>query len=329
MPGIGVVLNPKSRQNLRDPGASERLGQKLGRHGVVRVARTIEELYAVASDFRRDAVDVLAISGGDGTNTVTLSAFFDVYGDAPLPLLALLRGGTMNTVANAVGVRRGRPEDLLARLVQSYDRRALSPLESVERYVMRIVGTGDGAPGGRPQFGFLFGAGVVHGFLAEYYGSGEPSPRIAARILVRASASALVRGETIRRMAAPFHGTVSLNEGDCWAERDYLAVAAGTVAHIGLGFMPFHRFSEPAAGGGGAFHALGIHASAAEFVAELPRIHRGVPMRAGRACEAVSTGMLVRSTRGPVRYMIDGDLHSHDGAIDVTVGPRVRLLRVR
>ena len=49
-------------------------------------------------------------------------------------------------------------------------------------------------------------------------------------------------------------------------------------------------------------------------------------MTAGKAYEALSTGMLVRSTRGAARYMVDGDLHASPGAIEVAVGPRVRIV---
>ena len=79
MPGIGVVLNPKSRRNLRDPLAASRLARTLGDQGVVREARSVDELYRIAADFRRDDIEILAISGGDGTNHVTLTGFLDVY----------------------------------------------------------------------------------------------------------------------------------------------------------------------------------------------------------------------------------------------------------
>jgi diacylglycerol kinase (ATP) len=328
MSGIGVVVNPKSRHNLRDRHAAARLARHLGDHGVVREAWSIDELYRIAGDFRHDGIDILAISGGDGTNTVTLTAFIDVYGqsEAPLPQLALLRGGTMNTVANSIGVPPGKPDGLLQRLVNAYARRAAQPLHQAQRYTMRVERAHGDAGARKPQFGFLFGTGVVQGFLAEYYGSGEPSPLVALKILARASASAFVGGETIRRMAAPFRGTVTLDDGTRWLERDYLAVAAGTIAQIGLDFKPFYRFAEGSRDGGGAFHVLGIHASPTAFVLELPRVHRGRPMRAGRAYDSVSTGMLVESTRGPVRYMIDGDLHVSESPVRVTMAPRVRLV---
>jgi diacylglycerol kinase family enzyme len=317
VPGIGVVLNPKSRRNLRDPLAASRLARTLGDHGVVREARSIDELYRIAEDFRRDDIDVLAISGGDGTNHVTLTGFLDVYGGATMPQVALLRGGTMNTVANSVGVRRGRPEGLLGRLIREYAQRASAPLENVERHVMRIV-----PAGGRPQYGFLFGTGVVAGFLAEYYRHGDPTPLVAAQTLVRAVGSALVHGHTIRRMAAPFRGSVELGDGARWPERDYLTVTAGTIAHIGLNFKPFHRYEERPA----AFHILGIHASPVSVVQELPRIHRAEPMRPGKAYEGLADRAVVRSASGPVRYMIDGDLHESEGELEIAIGPRVKLI---
>ncbi|MDP9151039.1 MAG: sphingosine kinase [Myxococcota bacterium] len=344
MAGIGVVLNPNSGHNLRNPRAASRLARALGDHGVLRQARSIDELYRIAEDFRRDGIDVLAISGGDGTNHVTLTGFIDVYGGATIPQVALLRGGTMNTVANSVGVERGKPEGLLGRLVRAYAVRASGasvsasvapPLpgrvsrrtslrgddrpvwDVVERHVMRIAAPGER----RAQYGFLFGTGVVHGFLAEYYRDGA-TPLVALKTLMRGIGSAAIGGETIRRMARPFRGSVAFEGGEPWPNRDYLAVAAGTIGHIGLNFKPFHRCLE----GPGQFHMLGIHTSALSFIGELPRIHRGEPMRGGKAYDALAGRAVLSSREGPIRYMIDGDLHETDGDLEMTIGTRVRLV---
>jgi diacylglycerol kinase family enzyme len=317
MPGIGIVLNPRSRRNLRDPGAARRLSKALGDHGVVREARSKDELRAIAHDFKEQSIDVLGISGGDGTNHVTITGFLDVYGARTLPQLAFLRGGTMNTVANSVGVRRGKPEGLLARLIRAYAERASRPLANVERRVMRVT-TQDG----EQNYGFTFGTGVICGFLAEYYAGGEPSPLVAAKTLARGIGSTLVQGAMIKRMARPFRGSAELGGGIAWPERDYLAIAAGTIDQIGLNFRPFRRYAEK----GDAFHALGITTSPLGFVRELPRIWRAEPMREGRAFDECSARMVVRAADGPLAYMIDGDLHTARGEVEVTTGPRVRIV---
>src|SRR5208283_405822 len=170
MPGIGVVLNPKSGRNLRDPGAAVRLARQLGDHGVVRPVRSFEELQRTAEDFKRLDIDVLGISGGDGTNHVTITGFLEVYAPnvlehdaprSPLPQIAFLRGGTMNTIADSVGVQRGRPEGLLDRLLRAYAERATRPLANVERRVMRVQPTGSAGGAVRAHYGFLFGTGAV------------------------------------------------------------------------------------------------------------------------------------------------------------------------
>jgi diacylglycerol kinase (ATP) len=325
MSGIGVVLNPRSRKNLRDPRAGLRLARTLGDQGIVRQVDSIDALHRAAEDFRDLHIDVLGIAGGDGTNHVTITGFLDVYGEqAPitLPQIAFLRGGTMNTAANSVGVRHDRPESLLARLMRAYAERATLPLANVERRVMRIGGVG--APRGAHQYGFLFGTGVVYGYLAEYYAGGEPSPLVAAKTLARGIGSTMVGGEMIRRMAAPFRGSVTLDDGTTWEERDYLSVAAGTIDQIGLSFRPFYRWNERPE----TFHLLGIFASPFQFVCDLPRIRDARPMRPGRTYEATPSRAVIRGAEPKVRYLIDGDLHETTGEIELSIGPPVKIVLV-
>jgi diacylglycerol kinase family enzyme len=307
---------------VRDPRAARRLADALGDHGIVREARSRDELHRIAEDFKALSIDVLGISGGDGTNHVTITGFLNVYGARALPQLAFLRGGTMNTVANSVGIRRDKPEGLLGRLIRAYAQRALQPLANVERRVMRVTGCAEKTGLLERNYGFTFGTGVVYGFLAEYYAGGEPSPLVAAKTLARGIGSTFVQGEMIKRMARPFRGSVELDGGEVWPERDYLAVAAGTIDHIGLNFRPFYRYAERDE----AFHALGIHASPLQFVGELPRIWRAEAMRDGRTYESCNKRMVVRSADGTMRYMIDGDLHTTEGEVEVTVGPRVKIV---
>lgn len=313
MSGIGVVLNPRSRRNIRDPEAASRLSRQLEGHGVVRMVRSLDDLYRAAEDFKRLDIDVLGISGGDGTNHVTITGFINVYAGSSLPQLAFLRGGTMNTVANSFGVPKGRPEGLLGRLIRDYQARASRPLENVERHVLQIGG----------DYGFLFGTGVVCGYLSEYYAAGEVSPLVAAKTLARGIGSALVGGEMIRRMAQPFRGSVAFPDGSGWPERDYLSVAGGTIEQIGLNFRPFYRCLERP----NVFHMVGIHTSPVGFVRDLPRIWRAEAMRPDKTYEKVTDRCVIRGAGPRLRYMIDGDLHeARTPEIEVSVGPRVRIL---
>jgi hypothetical protein len=287
------------------------MARRLGDRGVVATPRSVDELHRVAEAFRAQRIGILGIAGGDGTNQVTLTGFRTVYGASPLPTVALLRGGTMNTLANAVGVPAGRSEGLLDRLVRA----ALEapPLPVVERNTLDVNG----------RLGFLFGTGIVYGFLREYYDTGAPSPWTAARTLARCVGSAFVGGPMIRRMMDPVHIAVDHGRGDAagWAERAWLSVAAGTIADIGLGFRPFHRYAEREA----CFHLLGIHTGPVGFAVDLPRIHAARGMRGDKCMDALTAEGRLRFASGQGRYMLDGDLFEEPGEVTVKLGPRVRI----
>ena len=310
MAGIGVVVNPRSRQNQRDPRAAIKLARKLGDHGVVRTAKSRDDLARIAEDFRRLQIDVLGISGGDGTNYVTITGFLEVYADEPLPPLAFLRGGTFNTVANAVGVPRGRPDGLLGRLIAGYADRRRNPLQWVERHVMRI---GD-------HYGFIFGTGAIYGFIADYNRAEERNALWAAEVLGRAVAKVVMGRPTI--VAQRWEGRVTVDDTEVFPERDYLAIGAGTVDQIGLGFSPFYRCRETA----GTFQILGIHTSAIGFVRELPDVWRARPMGPEHTYDRVARRAVIEARSGVVNYCCDGDPHEHPGPLVIETGPRVRIL---
>lgn len=299
---VGILLSPNSGRVRRDPGLADRLRAVVGARGVVRMCATLEDLDAALRDLR--GTSTIAICGGDGTNHIVITRAVAQYGAESLPTFAFLRGGTMNTVANAVGVPRQTPEQLVAAILEERGR-------YFTRRTLRIG----------PELGFLFGTGAVHGFLAEYYRNGQPTPLDAAETLLRGAASAAVGGRTVRRMCKPFRGHVSFDDGTRWAERDYLAIAGGAVDQIGLGFRPFYRCQERPDG----FHLLGIHASPMGFVRVLPRVFRGVGMGERSTYEAVVDAATLHGEDGEVSYMIDGDLRVSRGPLRVSLGPLVRI----
>ena len=308
MPGIGLVYNPRAGKNKRDPGAPLRLARQLGDHGVVAAPRSIDELFRVAEDFRRQQIEVLGISGGDGTNHVTLTGFHQVYAGDPLPMIALLRGGTMNTVANSLGLPQGRTDGLLDRLVLRY--LEAPALQSVEQWTLDVDG----------KLGFIFGLGVIPGFMHEYYATGEPSPWTALKTLARGIGSTMVGGAMVRRMTRPIVAQVETDTGEHWTSQPFFSVAGGTITDIGLGFRPFYRANEIP----GMVHLLGIHTSAFGFVTDLVKIHRAEGMSPGKCTDALVRRAHITSPT-PFRYMIDGDVIDHPrNEITVRIGPIVR-----
>jgi diacylglycerol kinase family enzyme len=285
-----------------------KLGYLIGDRGSAAATRSLDDLYRVAEEFKRAEIDVLGINGGDGTIHHTITAFVKTYADRPLPMVAILRGGTMNTIANSYGIR-GEPSNLLFELVDKYHND--EPFDVFEKEILRI---GD-------AYGFIFGTGVIYNFLDAYYKTGRPSPATAARLLARAIGSVVVGGELAKQLTARAHARVTV-DGTTWARDDFLTVTAACVEQIGLGFRPYYRWNDP-----GGFPILGIHVpSAFGLVTELPRIHAGQPMRRHKLIDQVARDVLFEAEE--LRYTIDGDTYTTRESLRVRLGPRLRFVRL-
>lgn len=306
MSGIGVITNPLSRSNRRDPGLAGRLGGLLGGHGSFDVPGDLATLASTAARLRERDVDTVCIHGGDGSIHKVVTALIQAWGEAPLPRIAVLPGGTMNIVAHSIGVR-GRPWDVLTQVVASHHAGTLLP--TTRRWVMRFEGDGlVPAP-----YGFLFGNGLISRFLEVYYEGTEPSPAKAARLLAHGAVSALVGGRFVRRLTRPWTGAVSI-DGTAWGGESWTAVAAGSVEQIGLGFRPFPGVaSQP-----GCLHAVGIGGSVVDLARDLPRIYRGRgPARPGNL-ERIGHTLRLDAPE-PLTFMIDGDFYRTGRQLQITM----------
>jgi diacylglycerol kinase family enzyme len=304
MPGIGLITNPRARANVRDPSKIRQLGYLLGSRGELGSTHSLDDLYRVVEAFRKERIDVLAINGGDGTIHVTLSAFLAAYGDEPLPPVALLRGGTMNMVATALGVR-GEPGQLLFDLVDRYH--ANEPPLLRRRTILRV---GD-------AYGFVFGTGLMTNFLRKYYESPHPTPARAAYILGGAVLSAVFGGPMARQLFQRSQVRVTA-DGQRWARPDYLTVVCATIDQLGFGFTPFPRAAERL----GAFQVLGLHCKPFEIPAELWSIWRGRPIRRDKTIDEVVSTLELRMEQ-PLDYTIDGDLYKSGEKLAISAGPTI------
>jgi diacylglycerol kinase (ATP) len=311
MGGIGIVNNPLALRNRRKPGIGDRLRARLDGEGMVLDASTPEELDQAVQRFRAAEIDLLGVNGGDGTGHLVLSAFARAYRDRPLPRLLLLRGGAMNTVAHGHGIR-GTPEGILKDVLEH--RRRGIPLRTVERDLLQVQ-----ADDGPVRHGFIFGTGAVVAFLEAYYRTGNPSPRAAVGLVLRAVGSALRSGPFALSLMRRERLRVE-TDGEEWLDDAYLTVIAGTTPDIGLGFRAFHRCDEQP----GFFHAVGITCPLLPLALCLPRIRAGRPWRRRHALDEVARELVLTTDRP--RYTMDGDLYTAREQVRVTTGPGIEIV---
>jgi hypothetical protein len=154
MPKIGLISNPQSQRNRR--GLDEIAALIAGVPEVIHIATDGREaLDEVLLELARQEIDVLLISGGDGTVQTVLTRLFEGTSFERMPHLAILPRGMANTTAADVGLR-GKAAAALARLIAASRDDTLAE-HVVERRVLRI----ENLQGGIPQRGMMFGAGAI------------------------------------------------------------------------------------------------------------------------------------------------------------------------
>lgn len=306
MPGIGIVLNPHSKKHRKDPDKMSRMGFIVGDRGSFQISDDLHDLRRVAEQFKTRDIDILAIGGGDGTNHITLTTFLEVYGEKPLPQVTFLRGGTMNTLANACDIK-GAPEKILSNLIYKYHDG--EPFETTEMDLMQI----------NDKFGFIFGLGVIYRFMEAYYHGTPPSPPKAAFTLTRSILSAMCNGKFARRLFDRFDGEVTV-DGKRWPFKNWSAIFAGSIPTLGLKFRIFHYSEEVR-----KFHAIGFSLPPRNVLRHVPNMFRGKPSHSDELIEMPAQEMVIELAE-PMAYTIDGDMLPAEKKLTIRIGPRLKIL---
>lgn len=308
MSGIGIITNPRSRQNKRNPHLAHRLGYIIGEKGVVEQPGDLQELDQVAERFRDNEVEVVCVNGGDGTIHKALTAMSHAYGNLPMPKIALLRGGTMNTVAHGLGIK-GSPAELTQYILDRYHFGLDYP--STRRWLLKVNGE---------YCGFLFGMGLVPRFLDEYYKSHDPSPFKAVVLFLRVVFSLLVGGSLAKGIVKPEKVRVTV-DGREWIDGDLQTVLIGTVDDIGFGAKAFFKsILYP-----GKMHAWAFGPNPMDILREIPRIYLGRTPKCEEVTETVAKKVVIESET-PIVFMLDGDIYPPTNRIEIEIGAPVDLV---
>jgi diacylglycerol kinase family enzyme len=314
--GVVLFLNPRSRANRQNPNLATELGAALGDAGRVVAPGSLEELRATATTLRDAPPSVIAVHGGDGTLHKVLTELGAAFGDAPLPPLAVLTGGTMNVVASSLGLRE-EPVVFLRTLAD--DARQGRPPDLMARRCLRI---------GDKALGFVFGNGLASNFLTEYYAEPGYGPARAARLLVETFFSALWGGPLVRRVFKRFEGQVVV-DGQPLPRQRFVGINAATVREVGLGFKLNHRADDDPE----RFGILAIHAPPLALSLDLLAVLGGRGIAESRAFSGVASMLEVTpmSKTAEMAYTIDGDLYRAPAGetLRISVGPQIRFVRPR
>ena len=303
---IGAIVNASAGACKGDPALVARLQGCLPL-GHVQITEKLEDLRPALEALRAQGIDTLAIVGGDGSLSGTLTALMRCWPVDRLPRIAVTRGGTVNTIASSLGAKGG-PEAALLRLA-TRDLPSATP-----RPILQVTA----GPDAEPRFGMIFANGAAARWLQAYY-AGPTGKLGAGRLVTRTLASIPVNGSLSRQLFQTFKAELAI-DGQNLLEETTL-VACSTVRHVGLGFAPFLSAGDHP----GRFHCLWTCGSPAALLREMPLFALGRYSHSD-ALEHRAPRSLRLSLSSAQPFTIDAELFEPVSELRVDVGPRLSFL---
>ncbi|MBU1534073.1 hypothetical protein KKF84_02070 [Myxococcota bacterium] len=307
MPGIGIISNANARLNKMSPKLKDSLNFILGRRGDVVSTYTLDDVTQAVSEFKRYEVDIIAISGGDGTAHRTLEKLISGYGGDPLPPILLLPSGTQNMVPKSFGITGNSISTMI--LTQTRYMHNL-PLTTVKRNLLRVNG----------HYSFMFGLGISTRFLEAHYARGT-SHWHAMTLLGSYMVDALKGGDTAMRLTAPIPMDISINGQQPVHEDKIHTVFCSFAEELALRFRCFPRAGWQE----GMFESLLLDAGMTQTVRAMPFLWAGSLKELPGIRRNLLKTMDIE-LQSPECYTLDGEIYPAVTSLHLESGPELEFI---
>ncbi len=229
---IGVLSNPLSRRNL---SSLRKLRDYLTLHDDVVHKELVDfaSLKIILEEFAAAGIGLLVINAGDGTVSAVMTEIFEHNAFPDIPFLAVLPGGTSNTIAGDVGLTGDRVKSL--QRLMSVVARGEVHQHSLTRQLIRVHYDPDRSA----VIGMFFGTAAICDAIAlrrrMFPQKWIPDPVAGALTLGYVlGGMAFGRGDVLRGHAIG----IDL-DSDSEPENDFSVLMVTTLRRIILGSSPF------------------------------------------------------------------------------------------
>jgi hypothetical protein len=338
---IGVITN--SRKNRNRPDRAARLQRIVGNFGEVYSTDSIASIKPVLRDFLRKRARFWVADGGDGALHWMLRMGMEVLQEDEfvgqairLPLTLPTKGGTIDFVANNVGIQ-GDAEGILGSLRRSVERGAIIEDTEVDSMVIDGIQIVDGVEVPFRTYGFASAAGGVgQRFYSKYYEADDPNPRTIVKIVANTVGSAPIALTPLSRlplgawrnyakdMFEPTSCKVMLDGMQLPGDQFTGVHIASMSINLGNVLRFFGKADQP-----GLMNAIVGTPSPWAIIRNIPRMARGEEMRGRNILDRPCREMVLEATGDELLApIIDGEFYRDVKKIEFRVGPRVRIPKV-
>lgn len=319
----GVIINPKSAKKGRK--GRELIRALEGRSGVhCAVLKDFGELPEVLKDFAKRKIELIAISGGDGTVQAIQTLLAEDKPFRQLPRLAILPHGTTNMTAADLGLRIRNPDRIADMLDRPGHLRRATAIR--KRRTVKVANLN----GRSPQHGMFFGTGAIYQAVVlcqhDVHGVGlKGDLATGATLLVSLARALFSRSDPAEdpNKIDRGHPMTIRADGEVKSAFEQLLFLVTTLEKLILGTRPFWRD-----GAAGTLKATAVAYPHPPILRYLWKVMYGAPDRDLPEPDFLSFSGerigLVTNTN----LVIDGEFFEppHDGEIELTAGPEFEYL---
>lgn len=219
---IGIIANPHSKLNKRNPQILEHIRAKTSGFCDFYATKSLDHLDHVCRSILQKKTSMLAICGGDGTISRTITSILKSYEPkTPLPKIAVLKGGTINLIASQIS-QKGHLYSIIDRLVEISKRQEQLQMRSIQTIKVNS------------HYGFLYADGSNVKILEEFYRN-KSGVLGASWLAAKLVASFLGRGPLIKRLVKEEYRSIQISKTD---QLDVCSLGnlVGTISKLPLGF---------------------------------------------------------------------------------------------
>jgi hypothetical protein len=318
--GVAVLTNVEAGKNRR--GRYKRYGipEIVGSNGMVLVTETMEEIDGAIERILSGGESLICLNGGDGTVQRALSRLINSFGENEdsIPIIFPLRGGTMNLLADHLGIKGTTPE-LLRQAISIA--RSGKELPYVEIPTLRVVREMAGVQ--EKEYGFFFGNGALYRFHRIYYRETKGGPLAAAGLFAKCVFGGATKHTHYKDVFGLTPTRVIVDEFEMPA--DLFTVVLVMILKVVV--LTFDAFRDV---GDGDFHVLAASVPIFKMVKSLPKLlwAKGAepPYPEEEFLNRKAFRVFLECREG---YSLDGEIFELTEPYTLTIdqGPKVKILK--
>lgn len=305
----GLVLNPASLRNAQNPEMTQAIIDAFSMLGESFLIGRGNDLDMTLNRWKDEDLDLLAISGGDGTAQRVIDQLLSIWGDVRPPRLLLIHGGTAGIVAKETG--NIDPIATLESLGNSRNKGQMIPAEIL--HTLRVDN----------RITLSFGVGVFRNLSAEYVTYGGWARLSHLLLGARFLGSFFTSGELARRTLLPVPYQIRIGD-ELFPSHHFVGLFASGLRKLEV-FRPYREVSCPEDG----FKVVGIQTiKRRTFIRGIRPILKGDNERIPEQLLLCGTQRLELLSAGePISYIADGEFYTGDMSVTVEPGPELTVLR--